>query len=174
VRLRDVQLSDVDAYVRMRCDPVMMAELGGPRPRDGIEEKVQRDVADAAADVAWIKMIVPGDDSSTVAGSVALWQHEADRRTISEIGWMVLPEFQGQGFGKRAVHALLEAARADGRWGLVHAFPAITNGASNGICRSVGFRLVQQEDVDFAGQVFRVNHWIIDPQADLVVPHSAS
>jgi hypothetical protein len=30
--LRDVQLGDVDAYVRMRCDPVMMADLGGPLP----------------------------------------------------------------------------------------------------------------------------------------------
>jgi RimJ/RimL family protein N-acetyltransferase len=173
VRLRDVQLSDVDAYVRLRCDPVMMAELGGPRPRDGIEERVRRDVAEAAADVAWIKMIVPGDDSSKVAGSVTLWQHEADGETISEIGWMVLPEFQGQGFGKRAVHALLEAARDDGRWGLVHAFPAITNVASNGICRSVGFRLERQEDVTFADRVFRTNHWIIDPRADLVVPRTA-
>jgi hypothetical protein len=27
----------------------------------------------------------------------------------------------------------------DDRWGLVHAFPATTNGPSNGICRSVGF-----------------------------------
>ena len=169
MRLRDVQLSDVDAYVRMRCDPVMTAELGGPVPREGIEDKVRRDVADAAADAAWIKMIVPGDDPSKVAGSVALWQHEANGETISEIGWMVLPEFQGQGLGKHAVGALLEAARDDGRWGLVHAFPAITNAASNGICRSVGFRLARQEDVTFAGQVFRTNHWVIDPQADLVV-----
>jgi hypothetical protein len=30
VRLRDVELGDVGSYVRMRCDPVMMAELGGP------------------------------------------------------------------------------------------------------------------------------------------------
>ena len=44
-RLRDVELGDVSAYVRMRCDPVMMAELGGPLPREGIEEKVARDVA---------------------------------------------------------------------------------------------------------------------------------
>ncbi len=35
VRLRDVELGDVSAYVRMRCDPVMMAELGGPLPRGG-------------------------------------------------------------------------------------------------------------------------------------------
>jgi RimJ/RimL family protein N-acetyltransferase len=170
VRLRDVQLSDVDAYVRMRCDPVMMAELGGPVPREGIEDKVRRGVDQAAADVAWIKMILPDDDSSEVAGSVVLWPHEANDGAISEIGWMVLPAFQGQGLGKHAVRVLLEAARDDGRWGLVHAFPAVTNTASNGICRSAGFRLERQEDATFAGLVFRTNHWIIDPQADLVIP----
>lgn len=170
VRLRDVQLSDVNAYVRMRCDPVMMAELGGPVPQEGIEDKVRRDVDQAVADVAWIKMIVPGDDSSEVAGSVVLWPHKAKDETISEIGWMVLPEFQGQGLGKHAVRVLLEAARDDGRWGLVHAFPAVTNAASNGICRSIGFRMKGQEEVTFAGQVFRTNHWVIDPQADLVIP----
>lgn len=164
VRLRDVQLSDVDAYERMRCDPVMMAELGGPQPRDGIEGKVRRDVAEAAADAAWIKMIVPSDDSASAAGTVALWEHEADGGTISEIGWMVLPEFQGQGLGKQAVRTLLEAASGDGRWGLVHAFPAISNAASNGICRSVGFRLAGPKDVTFADRVFRTNHWIINPQ----------
>jgi RimJ/RimL family protein N-acetyltransferase len=169
MRLRDVQFSDVDAYVRMRCDPVMMAELGGPVPQEGIEDKVRRDVDQAAADVAWIKMIIPGDDSSEVAGSVVLWAHKVSDGTISEIGWMVLPEFQGQGLGKHAVRVLLETARDDGRWGLVHAFPAITNAASNGICRSVGFRLARQEDVTFAGQVFRTNHWIIDLQTGLVI-----
>ena len=167
MRLRDVRLGDVDAYVRMRCDPVMMAELGGPVPREGIEDKVRRDVQDAAADTAWIKMIVPGDDAEEVAGSVVLWQHDTDTGVISEAGWMVLPDFQRRGLGKQAVRTLLEAARDDRRWGLVHAFPPVTNAASNGICRSVGFRLAQQQDVTFAGRVLRTNHWIIDPQADL-------
>ena len=36
VLLRNVELGDVDAYVRMRCDPAMMTELGGPLPREGI------------------------------------------------------------------------------------------------------------------------------------------
>jgi hypothetical protein len=48
MRLRDVELGDVSAYVRMRCDPVIMAELGGPLPREGVEEKVARDVQAAA------------------------------------------------------------------------------------------------------------------------------
>lgn len=165
VRLRDVELGDVSAYVQMRCDPVMMAELGGPLPREGIEEKVARDVLAVAAGEAWIKMIVPGEAAlDVVAGSVVLWSHDEDGgEPVTEIGWMVLPEFQGRGLGKQAVRILLELARDDGRWGLVHAFPATTNGPSNGICRSLGFRLAGERDVTFAGRVLRSNHWVINP-----------
>ncbi len=168
MQLRDVQLGDVDVYVRMRCDPVMTAELGGPLPREGIEEKVARDVRQAAAGTEWIKMIIPDEaEPDVVAGSVTLWSHEDGGEPISEIGWMVLPAFQGRGLGKTAVRALLALARDQDRWGMVHAFPAVTNGPSNGICRSVGFHLAGQRDVTFAGRVFRTNHWIINPRTGL-------
>lgn len=167
MRLRDVELGDVDAYVRMRCDPAMMAELGGPLPREGIEDKVARDARDAAADAAWIKMIIPDQAApAVVAGSVTLWSHE-DGELISEIGWMVLPEFQGRGIAKTAVRALLQMARDADRWGLVHAFPATTNGPSNAICRAVGFRFAGEQDVTFAGRVIQSNHWVINPRTDL-------
>jgi hypothetical protein len=119
MRLRNVELGDVSAYVRMRCDPAMMAELGGPLPREGIEDKVARDVRAAVAGSEWIKMIIPGETApDVVAGSVALWAHEEDRgEPVTEIGWMVLPEFQGRGLAKQAVRMLLELARDDGRWG---------------------------------------------------------
>ena len=168
--MRDVRPGDVSTYVRLRCDPVMMAELGGPLPREGIEEKVARDVRLAAADEAWIKMIVPGEAApEVVAGSVVLWSHDDEDggEPVSEAGWMVLPKFQGRGLAKQAVRMLLELARDDGRWGLVHAFPATTNGPSNGICRSLGFRLADERDVTFAGRVLRSNHWVINPATDL-------
>jgi RimJ/RimL family protein N-acetyltransferase len=170
MRLRDVEPGDVSAYVRMRCDPVMMAELGGPLPRAGIEGKVARDVRAAAAGDSWIKMIVPEAAAGAVAGTVTLWPHEDGGEPVSEIGWMVLPEFQGRGLGKQAVRMLLELARDDGRWGLVHAFPATTNGPSNGICRSLGFRLAGERDVTFADRVLRSNHWVIYPATDLACP----
>ncbi|MET9380426.1 GNAT family N-acetyltransferase [Streptomyces sp. NPDC002928] len=168
MRLRNVTPDDVDAYVRMRCDPVMMAELGGPLPRDGIEDKVRRDAREAADDVSWTRMIVPDPDApEVVAGSVTLWSHDTDEGPLSEIGWMVLPEFQGRGVGKRAVRMLLEQARDENRWGVVHAFPATGNGPSNGICRSLGFRLLGQVDVTFADRVLHSNHWAVDPRVDL-------
>jgi RimJ/RimL family protein N-acetyltransferase len=169
VLLRDVQPGDIDAYVRMRCDPTMMAELGGPVPRDGIEAKVETDVRKTRADEWWVSMIVPDEAApGVVAGTVTLWSHEdGEHAGLSEIGWMVLPGFQGQGYAKRAVRVMLERARLDGRWGVVHAFPGVTNAASNALCRSVGFTFVGERDVTFAGRELRTNHWQIDPSTDL-------
>lgn len=172
MRLRDVQVGDVEAYVRMRCDPVMMAELGGPLPREGIEEKVRRDAKAAAEDTSWIKIIIPDEHRpDVVAGLVCLWSHEEDGEEISEIGWMVLPEFQGRGLAKRAVGTVLAQAREDGRWGIVHAFPGATNGPSNGICRSLGFRYLGSLDVDFADRILQTNHWTVELGADPVGHH---
>ncbi|BCJ38270.1 hypothetical protein Athai_57730 [Actinocatenispora thailandica] len=153
----------------------MMAELGGPQPADRMPDKVRRDVAEAAADLAWIQMIVPDPagpadpaDPAQVAGNVVIWTHELAGTPISEIGWMVLPEYQGRGYAKRAVRQLLARARDERRWGEVHAFPGVGNAASNGVCRSVGFRLLGPTDTEYAGQTLRTNHWAIDPAADLV------
>ncbi|MFF9024694.1 GNAT family N-acetyltransferase [Streptomyces eurythermus] len=165
MRLRDVSPGDVDACVRMRCDPVMMTDLGGPLPREGVADKVAPDVRQAAAGAAWIKMIVPDPGRpGVVAGTVTIWSHDTGDGPFSEIGWVVLPEFQGRGLGKRAVRALLEQAREQDRWGVVHAFPAIGKAASNGVCRSVGFRFRGETEVDFAGRVIRADHWAIDPR----------
>jgi RimJ/RimL family protein N-acetyltransferase len=171
VRLRDVELGDVDVYVRMRCDPVMMADLGGPLPREGIEDKLARDVRAAEADTDWIKMILPDEAApDVVAGNVVMWSHDEGGEPVSEIGWMVLPEFQGRGLGKQAVRMLLGLAGDDGRWGPVHAFPATSNAPSNGICRSLGFRFAGERDVTFADRVLRSNHWVIDPVGGPVSP----
>jgi len=160
--LRDVEPGDVDAYYAMRCDPVMMAELGGPQPREGIPAKVESDVATVRSGEGWILMIIP-EGTTDVAGAVVVWTStHLEGEPFSEIGWMVLPEHQGQGLAKAAVREVLDRARADGRWGRIHAFPGVTNGPSNGICRSLGFTLLGQEVIDFADREFPANHWAID------------
>ena len=159
VRLRDVREDDVDVYVRMRCDPVMMAELGGPLPAEGMTDKVRRDVATVAAGEGLVCMV---EVDGQVAGSVVLWTNDQDP-PVSETGWMVLPEWQGQGIGKEAMRQLLARARAEGRWGTIYASPGVTNAASNAMCRSLGFTLQGQEEVDFAGRILAVNIWRLDP-----------
>jgi RimJ/RimL family protein N-acetyltransferase len=163
VRLRDVVTSDLDLYVRMRCDPAMMTDLGGPLPRDGMEEVVRRDVEAVALGRAMALMIVPGDDG-IVAGTVVLWSVDPGQHTgpVSEIGWMVLPEFQGKGIATSAVRMVLDRARIEGGWGVVHATPSVTNTASNRICQSLGFTLTKSEEREWAGRAFQVNSWQID------------
>ena len=164
MRLRDVGMEDLALWERLRCDPAMNTELGGPQPREEIPAKLAEDVEAAAADVSWIS-VVESDDGEAM-GSVCIWTHDGDA-PFSEIGWGVLPEFQGQGVGKWSVAAILERARVDHRWGTIHAFPAITNAPSNGICRSLGFSLVGQEDFEFRGTTLHCNHWQIDQAWDL-------
>lgn len=164
MRLRDVEEGDAGTYVRMRCDPVMMAELGGPLPEDRVVERLRKDVREVAEDRSWIKAIVVPDGAGEVmAGGIALWSYEQDGAPVSEVGWAVLPEFQGRGLAKAAVRELLDAAARDGRWGEVHAFPAVTNGPSNGICRALGFRLIGEREVDFADRVLHCHHWAVLP-----------
>jgi RimJ/RimL family protein N-acetyltransferase len=163
MQLRPVTLDDVALYERMRCDPAMMAELGGPVPRESIPAKVARDVADVATHGAWI-FIAEEDDQAV--GHVCIWDHEEDGERITEIGWMVLPEFQGRGLGRQATGAILEKARAERRWEVVHAFPAVTNAPSNGICRSLRFEHVGERTVvGFNDTPLRTNHWRLDLRA---------
>ncbi|HVF07701.1 MAG TPA: GNAT family N-acetyltransferase [Actinomycetota bacterium] len=161
MRLRAVTLGDLWLYERLRCDPVMTSELGGPQQHEDMPAKLSDDVAAVERDESWISVVET--DDGAVTGSVCIWQHEEQGERISEIGWMVLPEFQGRGLGRDATTAILERARADGRWGAIHAFPAVTNGPSNAICRSLGFTLLETTDFDYNGASLHTNHWRLDP-----------
>ena len=64
---------------------------------------------------------------------------------------------------QRGVQMLLDEAWADGRWGAIYAFPSVANDASNAICRTLGFRLVDTKDFEYQGRTLTCNHWRIDP-----------
>jgi RimJ/RimL family protein N-acetyltransferase len=162
MRLRNVERGDLDLYVALYCDPEMWRHLGGPRPREGLEDKLERDVAATAADEYWVLVAVPDEGSETPAGTVAVWEHESDGRSVQEVGWMVRPEFQGRGIGKAAVAAAIERARATGRWRVLEAFPNVTNDPSNALCRGLGFTLVGEVEHDGPNGVLRCNHWRLD------------
>ena len=162
VDLRPVTLDDRTLYERTRCDAKMMEHLGGPMPREELDDKLMRDVESTENDETWCLVVTPRGGGE-VMGTIALWQHEQDGERSSEIGWMVLPEHQGKGIGRAAAALALRKASEDGRWGVIHAYPPVTNGPSNGICRSLGFTLVATLDYDYNGHLLRCNDWRIDP-----------
>ena len=140
----------------------MTADVGGPRRPEDMPAKVARDIADAVAGAAWNLMILPENSRpDIVAGTVTVYSSEHDGQARSEIGWMVLPEFQGRGLAKQAVALVLQRAKDERRWGLIHAFTDVRNLASNALCRSLRFDLQGSESHEFSGRMYPVNHWTV-------------
>jgi RimJ/RimL family protein N-acetyltransferase len=158
-------MDDLPLYAGMLTDPRMMSELGGPLAADGLEEKLRGIVEEVRAGRTWFFVILPDEDGDAVAGTVCVWEHEQDGQTISEIGWMVVPQFQGRGLASRAVGVVLERARAEGRWGAIHAYPATTNGPSNAICRKTGFSHMGEREIEYVGRTLRCNDWVWEARA---------
>ena len=153
--------ADVELRLRMETDPVMMAELGGPRPPEAIERAHAKSLTMAAEGRCWPLKVIPAG-SPSAAGTVMVFESSHADETIFEIGWMVLPEFQNRGIMGRAVHAVLDKARAERMFGRIHAFPAVPNGPSNRICEKNGFVNLGECDFKFGGRVLRCHHWRID------------
>jgi RimJ/RimL family protein N-acetyltransferase len=166
MELRNISNDDLPLYEAIHCDPRMMEHLGGPLPKEGLREKLQRDVATTEADETWVFVILPDDDPVTPAGTVTVWEHSEHGESINEIGWMVLPPFQGRGLGSEAVRAVLQKARAEGRWDVLHAFPPVNNPRSNAMCRKMGFELIGEGHYEFRGRPLRCNHWRLDLRAN--------
>jgi RimJ/RimL family protein N-acetyltransferase len=79
-----------------------------------------------------------------------------------EVGWAVLPEFQGRGYATTAMTLLLDVISND-EPRPVHAFPSIDNAASNAVCRRLGFENLGAFDFEYPpGNPIRCNDWRLD------------
>lgn len=159
IELQDITLDDLELYEALRCDPEMMTALGGPQAREYMPEKLRRDVESVGNGECWISKVMVDGDPGQVAGSVCIWTNIWKGEPISEMGWMIRTLFQGRGIASEAVATLLERARTERRWGVVHAFPATNNAPSNAICQKLGFSWIEECDLDWDGHELTCNHW---------------
>jgi RimJ/RimL family protein N-acetyltransferase len=146
-------------------DPAMTKHLGGPESPEKLVERQDR--YERLADSGKGRMLKIVDEATGAsAGSVGYWEKDWRDETVYEIGWMVLPEFQGRGIAGDATAQAIALARADGKHRFVHAFPAIENAPSNAICRKLGFTLVEECEFEFPiGNFMRCNDWRLDLDA---------
>ena len=142
VRLEPWTDDDFPLLVRLNA-PEMTDHLGGPETAEQLEMRHQRYVAAAqsgifadsdTAHAAYIfKAILQPE--GVVVGGVNFWDREWNGELVYEMGWGVVPEFQGRGLASAAVAQAVQIARATKRRRAIHAFPNVDNGPSNGICR---------------------------------------
>ncbi len=139
--------------------PEMTEHLGGPETTEQLEVRHRRYVAAAGSETTYIYVVVLLPDRVD-AGGVNFWDREWKGDDVFEMGWGVLPEFQGRGIASAAVENALELARATRKRREVHAFPSVENAPSNDICRRVGFELLGETQFEYPkGHWMRCNDW---------------
>jgi RimJ/RimL family protein N-acetyltransferase len=158
-----IPLSPADEWLTaaLETDPAIMRDLGGPLDPGEVPALHARRLEGIEDGTTWYFTIRLGHDGPAV-GSICLWTGHA---SASEAGWMVLTGYQGRGIARAALRALIERARADGRWGDIHAYPNVTNDASNALARAAGFTLAGTVDMEFRGHRLQCNDWVLQTSA---------
>jgi len=77
------------------------------------------------------------------------------------MGWFVLPEHQGKGIATAAARLVIAQARSDPEVCYIHAYPAVTNAASNAIASKIGMANEGAFDNEGFAGVLRCNDWCI-------------
>jgi RimJ/RimL family protein N-acetyltransferase len=154
---------DLPLLERLMGDPRMTEHLGGPETPDQLRERQGR--YERLEDGNHMFKIVDVVSDAGV-GSVGFWTKEWRDQQVYEVGWMVVPEFQGRGIAVAATAQAIERAKRDDLHRLMHAFPNVDNAPSNAICRRLGFELLASCDFEFPkGHVMTCNDWRLDLRA---------
>lgn len=142
--LRAPVAADHPALWAMWRDPLVMADLGGPKDDAACAATVARHagyaplgfgVAERRADGQVIGLVglKPGAPDTPIAG-------------LLEIGWIVARSFWGQGYAPEAARAWLDWAWANRPEPAMHAITARRNAASRRVMERLGMRHVPAMD----------------------------
>jgi RimJ/RimL family protein N-acetyltransferase len=154
---------DLPLLERLMGDARMTEHLGGPESAERLRERQAR--YERLEDGDRMFKIVDAASGSGV-GSVGFWTKDWRGDLVYEIGWMVVPEFQGRGIAAAATRQAIESAIDDGKHRFMHAFPNIDNAPSNAICRKLGFELLGACEFEFPkGHFMTCNDWRLDLRA---------
>jgi RimJ/RimL family protein N-acetyltransferase len=159
VRLEAWGERDLPLLTQLLGDPTMTEHLGGPESPAQLAERLARYERLADSGQGRMFKIVDAATGESV-GSVGYWERTWRDERVYEIGWMVLPRFQGQGIATLATAQAIAVARSDGKHRFLHAFPSVDNPPSNALCRKLGFTLVEACRFEYPPASFmQVNDW---------------
>jgi RimJ/RimL family protein N-acetyltransferase len=158
VRIEPWGEEDLPLLEKLMGDPAMTEHLGGPESPEKIRDRQRRY---EPPDSGMFKIV----DGTTgeAAGSVGYWERPWRERQVYEVGWSVLPAFQGRGFARLATAQVVALLRSERKHRFLHAFPSIDNAPSIAICRRLGFTLLGECEFEYPpGRLMRCNDWRLD------------
>lgn len=143
IDLRPWRRDDLDLMRGLLGDPRMTTYLGGPESPEQLRSRLERYVT-MAPDAGRVFVITAGP-AREPAGSI------------------VFPAFQGRGIATRATARCLRIAAAETGFQTIHAFPSVDNGASNAVCRKLGFEVLETAAFEYPeGHWMTCNDWAFE------------
>lgn len=161
VRIEPWSEDDLDLLRRINS-PQMKRHLGGPETDEQVLARHERYVrfADSGQGCMFRVLALP---EAVPVGSIGYWIRLWRDEKVFEMGWSVLPTYQGRGLATAALAAVVDVARARRTYRYAHAFPSVDNPASNAVCRKAGFQLLGETEFEFPpGRFMRSNDWRLD------------
>ena len=161
VRIEPWAEANIDVLFRMNV-PEMLEHLGGTETEEQVLARHKRYVEIAGKGKGRMFGIVLHPELEVV-GNIGYWESVWQEETVYEMGWGVLPSFQGRGIASVATAAAISSAKAEQKHRYIHAFPSVDNPASNAICGKLGFKLIGECDFEYPpGSIMRCNDWRLD------------
>jgi RimJ/RimL family protein N-acetyltransferase len=153
---------DLWAVERFLGDPEMMQHLGGAQSRQQILDQHERYLdAESSGTGEMFKVVL--SHTPDAIGNIGYWDKTWRDELVYETGWMVLPEYQGRGYASEALEMLVARLGREHARRFLHAYPAITNGPSNALCRKLGFTNLGQCEFEYPpGHPLQCNDWRLD------------
>jgi RimJ/RimL family protein N-acetyltransferase len=162
ILLRPWSEDDLPLLMNLMSDPNVMGHLGGPETPEQIERRNKRYAHIDEDGIDHMFKVVLAATGEGV-GEIGYWKKNWQDQLVYEMGWMVLPGFQGHGIATKAGEAVIKLIQRERRFPFVHAFPSVSNPASNAICRKLGFSLIEECQFEYPpGHSMTVNDWQLD------------
>ncbi|WP_243063391.1 GNAT family N-acetyltransferase [Humibacter sp. RRB41] len=137
--------------------PAMTQFLGGPETDEQVVARHAKYLGYWDEDLGWWYRV---DADQVGAGGIGYWPVEHEGVAAYELGWHVLPAFQGRGIATRALQAIIPIVAARGDRALLIASPSVDNLASNAVCRAAGFVRAGSHTVPWRGGTLTFNTWV--------------
>lgn len=139
LQLRELRESDADAVFRLRTDPRVNTYLDRAAVQHLAEAReFIRRIRAGQTTGQWYYWAISLQDSSELVGTVCLWNFSADK-LHAEIGYELLPDYQGQGLMQEALCEVIDFAYRELWLHRISAFTHRENAASIRLLMRLGF-----------------------------------
>ena len=166
VRIEPWAEADLALLHRMNA-PEMLEHLGGPETEEQILARHKRYVEIGGKGNGRMFSIVLLPELEAV-GNIGYWKRVWQEETVYEIGWGVLPTFQGRGIASAATAAAVASARRNRRAGtFTHSRQSITPHRMPFAGNSTSSSSPSAASNTLPGSFMRCNDWRLDLTAEI-------